>query len=78
LPSTDTSLMPDLPRALGLLLRRQVVAEDGPHPPAELVTIAARLRAISSSPAVPPTCSKHRFPAVIHRQPRSLAMPSEL
>jgi hypothetical protein len=49
-----------------------------PHPSAELSTIAATLRVTSSSPAVPPTCPKLRSAAVIHGQPRSVLMPSEL
>ena len=40
--------------------------------------IAARPEPCSPSPAVPPTCPKHRSTAVIHGQPRSLPMPSEL
>jgi hypothetical protein len=39
--------------AFGGLPTGQVVAEDSPCPPVELVTIAAGLRAASSSPAVP-------------------------
>jgi hypothetical protein len=31
-----------------------------------------------SAPTVPPTCPTHRFTAVIHGQPRCMAMPSEL
>jgi hypothetical protein len=64
--------------ALDDLPTRQVVGMDGPHPPAELATIADRLRATSSSPAVPSTCPKHRSPAIIHGQPRSVPIPAEL
>ena len=35
---------------------RQVVTEDAPHPPVELVTIAATLERGWSSPAVPSAC----------------------
>jgi hypothetical protein len=42
-----------LPRRLHGLQTGQAVTEDEPHPAAELVTIAGRLRATSSSPAVP-------------------------
>ena len=40
--------------------RGQVVTPDRPHPPVELVTIAARPEPASSSSAVPPICPKHR------------------
>jgi hypothetical protein len=60
------------------LAYEQVVTEDEPHPPAELVTIARTLRATSPSPAVPPTCPKHRSAPVIHGQPRSMPMPAKL
>ena len=40
----------------GGLPTRQVVTEDGPHPPVELVTIAATLERGWSSPAVPSAC----------------------
>src|SRR5215218_2442039 len=42
-----------LSRRLRGLPTRQVVALDGPHPAAELVTVASRLRATFSSPACP-------------------------
>jgi hypothetical protein len=67
-----------LPRSFGGLPTRQVLAGDGPHPPAQLVTIADRLGAASSSPAVPSTCPKQRSAAVIHGQLRSMPMPVEL
>jgi hypothetical protein len=57
---------------------RQAVTEDGPHRPAELVTIAATPAPGLSSPAVPPTCPKHRSTAVIHGQQGSVRVPSEL
>ena len=60
------------------LAYEQVVTEDEPHPLAELVTITGRLRATSPSPAVPPTCPKHRSAAVSHGQPRSVRVPAEL
>jgi hypothetical protein len=60
------------------LAYEQVVTKDESHPPAELVTIAGRLRATSPSPAVPPTCPKHRSAAVSHGQPRSVRVPAEL
>jgi hypothetical protein len=65
------------PSFLGLPTRPAVIA-GGPHPPAELVTTAARPEQGSSSPAVPPTCPKQRFAAVIHGQPRFMPMPAEL
>jgi hypothetical protein len=40
----------------GRLPMRQVVIADGPHPPVELVTIAATLERGWSSPAVPSAC----------------------
>jgi hypothetical protein len=51
-----------------LLPTRQAVTEEGPHPPVELVTVAGTGTPApsSSSPAVPPTCPKHRSAAVIH------------
>jgi hypothetical protein len=60
------------------LAYEQVVTEDEPHPPAELVTIAGRLRATSLSPAVPPTCPEHRSVAVSHGQPRFMRAPAKL
>lgn len=42
-----------LPRRLRGLPTRQVVTENGPHPPAELVTIAARHEPTCSPPPVP-------------------------
>jgi hypothetical protein len=66
-----------LPRPWALA-NEAVVAEDGPRPPVELAAVAGRLRATSSSLAVPPTCPKHRSAAVIHRQPRFTAMTAEL
>ena len=60
------------------LAYEQVVTEDEPHPPTELVIIAGRLRATSLSPAVPPTCPKHRSAAVNHGQPQSVRAPAEL
>ena len=49
-----------LPRRPSGLPTMQVVALDGPHPPAELVTVAATLERGWSSPAVPSTCPSHR------------------
>jgi hypothetical protein len=49
-----------------------VVTPDRPHPLVKLVTIAARPEAGSSSPAVAPTCPKHRSAAVINGQQRVL------
>jgi hypothetical protein len=60
------------------LAYEQVVTEDEPHPPPELVTIAGRLRAMPPSPTVPPTCPKHRSAAVSPGQPRSVPVPAEL
>ena len=68
----------ELARAHERLLARQVVTEDGPHPPAELIAIAATPAPASSSPAVPPACPKHRSAAVIQGQPRSVRVPSKL
>jgi hypothetical protein len=57
---------------------REVVTGDGPRPRVKLVTIADRLQAPSSSPAMPPTCPKHRFTAVTHGQQRSVPTPADL
>src|SRR5512132_1215661 len=54
---------------------RQVITGDGPHPPVELVAIAATRAPASFFSAVPPTCPKHRVTAVIHGQPRSMPTP---
>jgi hypothetical protein len=51
---------------------------DRPHPPVELVTIAARPEPASSSSAVPPICPKHRSAAVINGQQRFVTAPLEL
>jgi hypothetical protein len=40
----------------GRLPMRQVVTEDGPHPPVQVVTIAATAEPGSSSPVVPSAC----------------------
>ena len=43
-------------RPSGRLPTRQVVIVDGPHPPVQLVTVAATLERGWSSPAVPSAC----------------------
>jgi hypothetical protein len=53
-------------------------AGERPGPAAAAGAIAARLEAPSPSPAVPPTCPKHRSAAVIHGQPWSVPVPSTL
>jgi hypothetical protein len=39
------------------LANEQVVVVDGPHPPVELVTVAATPEPRSSTPVVPSACS---------------------
>jgi hypothetical protein len=49
---------------LGRSPTRQVVTGDEPYPTRELEAIAARSKPWLSSPAVPPTCPKHRSTTV--------------
>jgi hypothetical protein len=67
-----------LPRCLQQLANEQVVTPDRPHPPVELLTIAARPEPASSSSAVPPMCPNHRSAAVINGQQRFVTAPLEL
>jgi hypothetical protein len=46
--------------SFGALPTRLVVTEDGPHPSPELGTVAGRLLAALSSPAIPLTCHSQR------------------
>jgi hypothetical protein len=49
--------------------------ENGPHPPAELVIVAATLQLALPSPGHAPASPKHRSAAVMHGQPRFIPMP---
>ena len=58
-------------RSLARALADDAGVASGLHPPAQLVTATARLRAPSSSPAIPRTCPTPQPAAVIHGHSRS-------
>ena len=55
-PDDTRRIMSPLPRLLRSLADEAVVIADGPHPPVQLVTVAATPGRWSSSPAVPSAC----------------------